>query len=281
MLELDGPADSAAVVAAAAPRSMGLDAPSPRGRSMSPPSGITRSSDTELGFGPQSLIHRHTSQRRAQQEPGHTFVGGSRRPGLVLRLLRSPDSHGPVLDIRGLRMRVPGGGQQVICDGLTLALETGQSMLVVGPSGCGKSSLLRAIAGLWSEGEGAVCLPEAASMFFCPQKPFMPLGTLRQQLTFPATDGFTDDEQLRRLLAAVGLPNLESASLVGGQAASKGGGWRRSHRPGKPAPPLGNRRPSASAACVCTGHAESRPRRAGAGPLHRPLRPLSLASLLP
>lgn len=64
----------------------------------------------------------------------------------------------------------------------------GQSLLVVGPSGCGKSSLLRAVAGLWQTGGGAVLLPgpERRAVFFLPQKPFMPLGDLRTQLTFPS-----------------------------------------------------------------------------------------------
>lgn len=63
------------------------------------------------------------------------------------------------------------------------ATAAGESLLIVGPSGCGKSSLLRALAGLWSEGSGVAQLPPS---FFLPQKPFMPLGSLRQQLLFPS-----------------------------------------------------------------------------------------------
>ncbi len=61
----------------------------------------------------------------------------------------------------------------------------GQSLLIVGPSGCGKSSLLRAFAGLWKRGRGSIAMP--SSVFFLPQKPFMPMGTLKHQLTFPTT----------------------------------------------------------------------------------------------
>ncbi len=70
--------------------------------------------------------------------------------------------------------------------GLDLSLAPGHSLLVVGPSGCGKSSILRAAAGLWSRGAGAISAPAPGETFFLPQKPYMPLGTLRQQLLFPS-----------------------------------------------------------------------------------------------
>lgn len=115
-------------------------------------------------------------------------------------------------------------GEQVLCRGLSLALYPGQSLLIVGPSGAGKSSLVRAIAGLWSTGSGAIATPPRSSLFFLPQKPYMPLGTLRQQLTFPdhlprlAAAGLKaggdvessggEEAELRRLLQVVCLPNL-------------------------------------------------------------------------
>jgi hypothetical protein len=97
----------------------------------------------------------------------------------------------------------PGNGLEEVGGGLSLAAGrqllsycffslslfihcAGQSLLVVGPSGCGKSSLLRALAGLWSEGSGRCMLPPLRDLFFLPQTPFMPMGTLRQQLTFPS-----------------------------------------------------------------------------------------------
>ena len=50
----------------------------------------------------------------------------------------------------------------------------------MGASGCGKSSLLRAIAGLWDSGTGAIYRPDLSQMLFLPQKPYMILGTLRR-----------------------------------------------------------------------------------------------------
>jgi putative ATP-binding cassette transporter len=60
-----------------------------------------------------------------------------------------------------------------------------QGLLIVGPSGCGKSSLLRAIAGLWNSGHGILQRPELDHMLFLPQKPYMILGTLRDQTALP------------------------------------------------------------------------------------------------
>lgn len=69
---------------------------------------------------------------------------------------------------------------------MVLNVITGESLLIVGPSGCGKSSLLRALAGLWTSGGGVARMPAEHQLFFLPQKPFMPLGNLRQQLLFPS-----------------------------------------------------------------------------------------------
>lgn len=72
-----------------------------------------------------------------------------------------------------------------VCAELSFSIAPGESLLVLGPSGCGKSSLLRVIAGLWTVGSGTVRGPPPNALFFLPQKPFMPLGSLRQQLLFP------------------------------------------------------------------------------------------------
>jgi ABC-type uncharacterized transport system fused permease/ATPase subunit len=149
--------------------------------------------------------------------------GGGGGGGGVRRL-----EGGEGVAIQGLTLTTP-RGEQVLCRDLSLALAPGQSLLVVGPSGAGKSSLLRAAAGLWSAGGGSITAPPRACLFFLPQKPYMPLGSLRQQLTFPdppeapgrglAGDlessglergggGGGEDAQLQALLATVCLPGL-------------------------------------------------------------------------
>ena len=98
--------------------------------------------------------------------------------------------------------------QQTLVENLSVEVSPGQSLAIVGESGAGKSSLLRAIAGLWNKGKGQIIRPPSDSMLFLPQKPYMILGTLRQQLLYPHTDSNIPDEQLYQVLQQVNLANL-------------------------------------------------------------------------
>ncbi len=117
----------------------------------------------------------------------------------------------PELVLQNLTLQTP-NYQRTLIEDLSLTLDTDGSLLVMGPSGCGKSSLLRAIAGLWNSGAGTIQRPELTNLLFLPQKPYMVLGSLRQQLLYPYTDTDIEDEQLRDVLKAVNLPNLEDRS---------------------------------------------------------------------
>ena len=112
----------------------------------------------------------------------------------------------PLLAVEGLTLappRAPPGAPPLVRD-LSFAVQPGEHLLILGRSGCGKTSLLRALAGLWADGTGAVSLAAAAAgtgnpgssngapprfspldVFFLPQKPYLILGTLRQQLLYP------------------------------------------------------------------------------------------------
>merc|ERR1712151_549482 len=98
---------------------------------------------------------------------------------------------------------------QTIVERVTLQLHSTMSLLIVGESGIGKSSLLRAIAGLWSCGSGAVQRYGGSSVFFMPQRPYMCLGTLRGQLMYPKSER-TDisDSQIQEALQQVNLGYL-------------------------------------------------------------------------
>ena len=71
---------------------------------------------------------------------------------------------------------------------------------------------MRAIAGLWNSGTGSVYRPDLSEMLFLPQKPYMILGTLRSQLTYPHDDLVISDMELYYALDTVNLPDLANRS---------------------------------------------------------------------
>ena len=113
----------------------------------------------------------------------------------------------PELALHHVTLQTP-NYQRTLIEDLSLELTQQSSLLVVGPSGCGKSSLLRAIAGLWNSGKGLIQRPELENLLFLPQKPYMILGSLRQQLLYPYPEAEIDDDRLRAVLKQVNLPGL-------------------------------------------------------------------------
>jgi putative ATP-binding cassette transporter len=91
---------------------------------------------------------------------------------------------------------------------LTVELDKNDNLVVVGQSGIGKSSLLRAVAGLWTQGAGIVRRPPLSQIFFLPQKPYMLLGSLRDQLLYPRLDGNIPEVELEKVLKTVRLEDL-------------------------------------------------------------------------
>jgi putative ATP-binding cassette transporter len=111
--------------------------------------------------------------------------------------------------IQSADLYTPKGRKPVIKD-LTLSVADHDKLLVVGPSGCGKTSLLRMISGLWDPSSGSVERPETGDLLFIPQKPYMLLGSLREQLCYPTEEERFSDEQLRSVLEQVNLSKLVS-----------------------------------------------------------------------
>ncbi|MBE9226696.1 ABC transporter ATP-binding protein/permease [Phormidium sp. LEGE 05292] len=102
--------------------------------------------------------------------------------------------------------------QRTLFQDVSVKLQSGQGMLIMGASGCGKSSLLRAIAGLWNSGNGTIIRPKLEEILFLPQRPYMVLGNLRQQLVYPLVNDTISDRELHQVLQEVNLPNLVERS---------------------------------------------------------------------
>jgi vitamin B12/bleomycin/antimicrobial peptide transport system ATP-binding/permease protein len=105
---------------------------------------------------------------------------------------------GEALSIDHLKVLRPGG--ELLMTAAALRLEPGQHTVVSGPSGCGKSTLFRVLCGIWPWGEGHISQPENTRVLFLPQRPYLPIGTLREALTYPYGMGTATDGDLQQLL---------------------------------------------------------------------------------
>jgi putative ATP-binding cassette transporter len=116
----------------------------------------------------------------------------------------SPDD---AIHIEDLSIKQQNGVMMV--EGASTIIQKGEKVLVKGDSGTGKSTLIRAMAGLWPWGSGQILRPRRATVTFMPQRPYLPLGTLRHALLYPfPDDGRVSDDRLRDALSRCGLSHM-------------------------------------------------------------------------
>jgi putative ATP-binding cassette transporter len=108
--------------------------------------------------------------------------------------------------LEDVELRLP--DRRRILEAKRLELARGQSVLLSGPSGSGKSTLFRAIAGIWPYGGGRVRVPERTHVMVIPPKPYIPIGTLRSAVTYPAVAGTYPDTDIRGALVDARLGEL-------------------------------------------------------------------------
>ena len=112
------------------------------------------------------------------------------------------------LQLDDLTLKLP-NGSPLFCN-VSASLNAGERVLIAGPSGCGKSTLLRAIAGIWPYGTGSIHLAAGKTHLFLPQRSYIPIGTLREALSYPDSSRDYTDDQLNKVLDQCCLPHLQS-----------------------------------------------------------------------
>jgi vitamin B12/bleomycin/antimicrobial peptide transport system ATP-binding/permease protein len=110
------------------------------------------------------------------------------------------------LNVSGLQVALPDG--RVLMKGDGVSFRQGETTLLTGPSGSGKSTLFRAISGIWPFGAGEIRVPQGQTMMLLPQRPYIPMGSLRAAVTYPGTHGEYDDTKIAEALRAAKLPAL-------------------------------------------------------------------------
>ncbi len=110
------------------------------------------------------------------------------------------------IDVDDLELSLPDRRPIVEVD--HLELKAHESVALSGPSGTGKSTLFRAIAGIWPFGEGRIARPASVQVMVVPPKPYIPIGSLRSAVTYPALPGTYKDDDIRTALADAHLPRL-------------------------------------------------------------------------
>ena len=105
--------------------------------------------------------------------------------------------------IKHLDVDLPTGKLQISANDVTI--KHGEKVLVKGRTGAGKTTVFRVISGIWPFGEGEIVLPKGKKVIVLPQKPYFPIGTLADAITYPEPSGTYSREDMVRALQLVGM----------------------------------------------------------------------------
>jgi putative ATP-binding cassette transporter len=144
-----------------------------------------------------AVVERLAGFERALEHVRHHWTDGG---------VRRAEGRPTHLTVEGVDLDLPDG--QPLMANINLSLLRGETVLLGGASGSGKSTLVRAIAGIWPFGRGEIHVPQGARVLFLPQRPYLPIGALRDVVSYPMPAGGVDDKTLREALEAVGLTEI-------------------------------------------------------------------------
>jgi vitamin B12/bleomycin/antimicrobial peptide transport system ATP-binding/permease protein len=144
----------------------------------------------------QSVVQRLASFDRRARE-----VAAAARAAPSIQIERA----GEGVSVTNLDLDLPDG--TALLRAIDLHAAPGEWLLITGPTGAGKSTLLRAIAGIWPFGKGHIRIGRGRTLFL-PQRPYIPLGSLRNALLYPNEDDKVSKQRLTAALGDVGLAGL-------------------------------------------------------------------------
>jgi len=147
-------------------------------------------------------------------------------------------STGERIDFDGVTVMAPdvssetGKSDRTLVKALSLTVDAGKSVLVTGPNGAGKTSLFRVLAGLWAPTEGSAAAPPPEELLWLPQRPYLVMGTLRDQVAYPRLLGYdsSEDAHIEEALRMAGLGNMVVRAREAQEARRKADAMTRSRR---------------------------------------------------
>jgi putative ATP-binding cassette transporter len=146
------------------------------------------------------------------------FLEAAKAAGATSRGIVHETATGPVLSLRNVQVTTPEA--RTLLDVAAMDIRHGEAVWLRGASGLGKTTLMKALAGLWPHGAGTISSPDAR-MTFLPQRPYFPIGTVRDALAYPRAAGDYSAETLDATLEKVGLSHI--AGLEFGRSDTRTG----------------------------------------------------------
>ncbi|MBY0379367.1 MAG: ATP-binding cassette domain-containing protein, partial [Burkholderiales bacterium] len=111
-----------------------------------------------------------------------------------------------ILELKRVALSLPNG--QLLANNISFTLNSGDRILIKGRSGCGKTTLLRTIAKLWHFADGEISQKPHITSLFIAQKPYIPIDNLAFAVSYPKTQDFPSDAEIKQVLIDCKLDNL-------------------------------------------------------------------------